>query len=472
MIKIIRIGKRLLINSIIITFVFLFSVSCENIKNQEKNDWVAKITEQVETWIETEAILSADLLIIQDGHVIVDEQYGMDSPDEEKKLEKNQLFRIHSMTKPITATAIFMLDEEGKIDVNEKVSKYIKYYENEKCKEITIKQLLEHTAGFGQPAYPKGSIELYESLEEAVEDLAAEGPKYTPGETYHYSDGNTATLGLIISRVAGMPAEVFIQNRIFTPLKMNNTYFNMENEPFDRTRFCDTYHWKEGRYQKLWDNFDAPKNPFFRASGGVISTISDFAKFLKFWMNKGVVDDKRLLSEEIVKNALTSTALNEEYGWHWEIYHQKSENSELPIFGHGGSSGTLALAIPDNNAMILFFTQSRGTLTANFLPKIILEELGYIEEKQLPDIQITEDVYDAFVGDFKISSEIWKVEKTANGLLFKSGRLVPLEFFPISDTTFVHKYMDMQLQFFLNDINNCDSLLFSVGERKIRGIRQ
>jgi CubicO group peptidase (beta-lactamase class C family) len=472
MIKKRRIGKRLLINSIIITFVFLFSVSCENIKKQEKNDWVATITEQIETWIETEAILSADLLIIRDDHVIVDEQFGMDSPDEEKKLEKNQLFRIHSMTKPITATAIFMLAEEGKIDVNEKVSKYITYYENEKCKEITIKQLLEHTAGFGQPAYPKGSIELYESLEEAVEDLAAEGPKYTPGEAYHYSDGHTATLGLIISRVAGIRAEDFIQNRIFAPLKMNNTYFNMENETFDRTRFCDTYHWKDGRYQKLWDNFDAPKNPFFRASGGVISTISDFAKFLKFWMNKGAVDEKRLLSEEIVKNALTSTALNKEYGWHWEIYYQKSQKSELPVFGHGGSSGTLAVAIPDENAMVLFFTQSRGTFTSQFLATIVLEELGYVDRKTFPEIQLSKETFDRLPGDYKIGSDIWQVEKNSNGLVLKSGRLVPFEFFPVSDTAFEHRYMDMQLKFFLNDMNECDSLLFCIGERKVKGLRQ
>ena len=455
-----------------LVFLFIFfSCNPEQKPGNEIPDWANSINEQVKTWVDTKSVLSADLLIIRNNKTILHNVYGCNDIDENIPLEKNRLFRVHSMTKPFTGTAVLILAEEGKLDIEDKVSKYLAAYQNDKCQDITIRQLLEHTAGFTQPAYPKGSIDLYNSLEEAVTDLAGHGPKYTPGKEYHYSDGHSASLGLIVTKVSGVPVEQFIQERIFAPLGMTDSYCLLEDGKPDRERVCDTYYWKEGKYQKLWDNHDKPETPFFRASGGIITTVEDYAKFLALWLNKGGENGVQLLSEPTVLEALSTNNIHNTYGWHWEIYQASSNPDSLPVFGHGGSSGTLAIAVPEENTMIFYFTQSRGTLTANFLSTFILEELGYVEKKNIPGIKLSEKTVQKYTGEFLIGKETWTVEPTKNGLCLKSGRLVPIEFLPVSDSVFVQRFMDMKLEFMTNAKDSCHKFIFNIDKRKIEATR-
>jgi len=466
--------KKSIIEIIMLYFLFLLLLSaCSNGRknNAEIPQWAQNVDKQVKGWVKSQSVLGAELLIIKDGETIINNVYGWNDNVRQQSLDKNQLYRVHSMTKPFTGTAILMLSEQGKIDLNDRVAKYLDAYKNEKCNEITIRQLLEHTAGFTQPAYPKGSIDLYKNLQEAVTDLTKEGPKYIPGEQYHYSDGHSATLGLIVTEISGMPVERFISDKIFEPLEMNDSYCVLPDADSVRERVCDTYFWKEGKYVKLWDNFAEPETPFFRASGGIATTVNDYAKFLDLWLHKGSSDKVELLSESTVSEALTTNNIHNSYGWHWEIYQPAADKHTLPVFGHGGSSGTLALALPHQNAMIFYFTQSRGTLTANFLPTLILEELGYKEKKSIPEIEVSKAVYDKYLGEFQVSSEIWRVEKTERGLSLKSGRLVPLEFLPVSDSVFVQRFMDMKLEFLLDKKNECNKFIFNIGERAIEAPR-
>jgi len=461
-------GRRALIG-LMISF---FSFACHPGEKPQSPlpGWAGAIQNQVKTWVDTESVLGADLLIIKDGRTLLHNVYGWNDVDENIPLEKNRLFRIHSMTKPFTGTAVLMLAEEGRLDVEDRVSKYLPAFQNDKCREITIRQLLEHTSGFRQPAYPRGSIDLYDSLEEAVADLAQHGPHFPPGEEYHYSDGDSASLGLIVTRVSGMPVERFIEERIFLPLGMTDSFCTLGEEP-DRARVCDTYLWREGKYQKLWDNHDEPETPFFRASGGIVTSVEDYAKFLSIWLNRGEKDGVRLISEPVASAALATNDIHPAYGWHWEIYHSDTGPDSLPVFGHGGSSGTLAVALPRENAMVFYFTQSRGTLTANFLPTLILEELGYVEPKNIPGLKLSDEIYTKYTGDFIIGRETWMVEPTANGLCLKSGRLVPIEFLPVSDTEFVQRFMDMKLEFIRSDDGRCDSFIFFIDDREVEARR-
>jgi CubicO group peptidase (beta-lactamase class C family) len=102
--------------------------------------------------------------------------------------------------------------------------------------------------------------------------------------------------------------------------------------------------------------------PFFRASGGVYTTPIDYARFLTFWMARGQAAEGRLLSEELVAEAL-QPGLEPGYGYHWEILAPASAPGGLPAFGHRGSDGTIAVAIPEEDLLALYFTQSRGTPT-------------------------------------------------------------------------------------------------------------
>ena len=432
-----------------LTAILLSAISCDSKEKDhvDQPEWISSINEQVKSWIDSESILGAEILIVKDDKTALHEVYGWDDRDNNILLVKDQIFRIHSMTKPFTGTAILMLSEEGKLSLDDKVSEYLEAYRNDNCRDITIRQLLNHTAGFTQPAYPKGSIDLYESLGEAVMDLAEAGPKYEPGREYHYSDGHTASLGLIVAEITGEPAEKFIEERIFKPLGMKNSYCSLEGDEPDRDKVVDTYYWREGSYKKLWDNEDEPETPFFRASGGIATTAEDYSKFLSCWMKKGKYNGGQLLSEETIIDALQTGEPNNAYGMHWEIYHELGNQSKMPVFGHGGSSGTLAMALPEQNAMVFYFTQSRGTLTGNFLTRFILEELEYQEKKMTADMEISKSFLDRAKGDYLVGPETWILDGNPDKLIFKSGRLVPLEFLPRSDSVFINRFMDMKLIF-------------------------
>ena len=466
--------KHIPISSMIILGILILTGCNTNLKTSgDIPDWARNTNQQVQEWVDNESILGAELLILKDQKPILHEVYGMDSPDDQKVLEKNQLFRIHSMTKPFTGTAIMMLADEGMISLDDTVATFLDAYKNEKCKNITIRQLMNHTAGFVQPAYPKGPIDLYNSLEEAVTDLASDGPKYTPGESYHYSDGHSATLGLIVTKVSGIPVEQFIEERIFQPLNMNDSYCALKEDQPNREKLCDTYYWHEGKYQKLWDNQEPSSTPFFRASGGILTTAEDYGKFMTLWLDPENQKGVSLLSTSMMKQALKTDSIHPSYGMHWEIYYSPESGDSLPVFGHGGSSGTMAIAIPEENAIIIYMTQSRGTLTGNYLASLVLQQLGYEASKPVRDEPLNDSIFQLYAGNFQVGAEIWSVEKTRKGICLKSPRLVPIEFLPVSDTEFVQPYMDLRVTFpNIGDNNPVETFSFYIGEREVIAKRE
>ncbi|MFO8129563.1 MAG: serine hydrolase domain-containing protein [Bacteroidales bacterium] len=457
--------------------LFLGLISCNpGGQKQEKAagipDWAVTARTQVEQWVENGSVVGAGLLIIQDGKVILQEAYGMNDAERGIPLQKNQIHKIHSMTKPFTGTAILMLMEEGMLDLDDPVSDYLEAFRNDECREITIRQLLDHTAGFVQPAYPRGSIDLYADLEEAVTDLAAHGPEHNPGTAYHYSDGHSATLGMIVTKRSGMPVEEFIAERIFEPLGMRDSYCLLKPGQPDRSRVCNTYRWTEDGYVKAWDQGDEPETPFFRASGGIYTTPGDYARFLGLIMNGGSNGQVRLLKASTLREALSPGSLNDAYGLHWELLHHFEDTAILPVFGHGGSAGTQAMALPEQNAMVFYFSQSRGTLTSEFFKEMILQELGYKEKKHFSTRPPDEWLYESYTGEYRISGRPWTVERTQQGICLKSGRLVPIDFRPVSDSVFEQPYMDWSVTFHRNAEGFADNFSFRLGERIVEAIRE
>jgi CubicO group peptidase (beta-lactamase class C family) len=287
-------------------------------------------------------------------------------------MEKNTICRIRSMTKPFVGTALLMLMEQELLSITNKVSDYIPSFDNEKSREITIEHLLTHTGGFEQPGYP-GGPEDYENLQQLVDAVGTAGPTYTPGERFSYSDGGSSTLAYLVTLLSGMPVEDFIRSHILDPLSMSDTFCNLSEDDPRRPRVSCTYALTStGEWFKYWDNFDPQVVPFFRGSGGIYSTTTDYSRFLAMWIDQGVSGSLRFLTPATVQQALTpsaqSTAAGSPYGFQWIIY-------DDPIFGHGGSDGTVAWADPENDLMILYFTQSRGNQTAREIIELVLEVL-------------------------------------------------------------------------------------------------
>jgi CubicO group peptidase (beta-lactamase class C family) len=332
-----------------------------------------KIAEEIKEWVEDGDVVGAEFLVIKNGKVIKHETFGWRNREEKIPVKPNTICRIRSMTKPFVGTSILMLAEEGKLKLDDPISRYLPSFDNEKSAKITIRQMLTHTAGFRQDAYPR-PLNLCSSLREAVDEVGKIGPPDKPGTRYSYSDKDSATLGAVVAEITGMPAADFIQVRIFTPLGMKNSFCNLkENDPRRQHVSC-TYRKTPSGFEKYWDNSQPQKLKFFRASGGIYTTPMDYAKFLLMWMNKGKLDSKRYLSEASVKKALETSPLSKKgahgsskgYGMHWSIF-PGSKEGHLPAFGHSGSDGTLAIAVPEKDLMLFYFTQSRGGSTVGKL---------------------------------------------------------------------------------------------------------
>jgi CubicO group peptidase (beta-lactamase class C family) len=340
-----------------------------------------KIAEEIKKWVKDGDAVGAEFLVIKNRKIIKHDVFGWRNREEKVPMKPNTICRIRSMTKPIVSTSILMLAEEGKLKLHDPISRYLPSFDNDKSAKITIRQMLTHTAGFRQGAYPR-PLYLYSSLREVVDEVGKTGPPDKPGTRFSYSDKNSATLGAVVAEITGMSVEDFIQARLFTPLGMKNSFCNLkENDPRRQHVSC-TYRKTSTGFEKYWDNSQPQDLKFFRASGGIYTTPMDYAKFLLMWMNKGKLDSKRYLSEASVKKALEASPLSkigahgftEGYGMHWSIF-PGSKEGYLPAFSHIGSDGTLAAAIPEKDLMVFYFTQSRGGSTVWKMVDLIYELL-------------------------------------------------------------------------------------------------
>ena len=408
-----------------------------DIDGNEEAVKIESVMSQIEDWAAEGEIVGAELMMIKDRKIVVHETFGWMDQENEKAMQKNTIFRIRSMTKPFIGTSIMMLNDDGLLDLSDAVSDYLPSFDNDKSRSVTIEQLLTHTGGFSQPGFPR-DYESYNSLSEAVDDIGKSGPQVPPGTEYIYSDAGVAILGALVAEISGMPLEDFIQSRILDPLEMTNTYCNLPEVREVRDRISSTYYRDGDEFVKYWDSSMPQAVSYFRASGGMYSTPLDYAKFLYMWMSNGIIDSNQYLPEEAIKNALTPGKLNDHYGYLWE-----TEES----FGHGGSDGTIAFALPEQNLMVLYFTQSRSTHTAEVVKSLILKSYGVDTSGGFTRINIGEGALNEYVGRYKVPQVELEITTDGEQLLMRTQDSSELIFYSSAVDEFFHETLDVQLSF-------------------------
>jgi len=327
--------------------------------------------------VEDDEAVGAEVLILHRRQVVLHEAFGWADLDRRTPLTPNTIVCVRSMTKPLVGTAIQMLIDEGKLSLSDPASKYLPAFANDKSRAITIEQLLTHTAGFPLTLINKPLSDY--SGQRAVADQGGQiGPSLPPG-SFRYSDTDSETLAAIVSEVSGQPVDSFIRRRILEPLGMNDTFCVLGKEAPPRSRVSSNHAGSPGLWHKYWDHEEKPFFPFFLGAAALYSNTTDYARFLTLWLDHGQAGGRRLLSEAAVARALRPAQtmlmpgsntpfptglgpLRPYYGQHWMVYAppKPATASALPVFGHGGSDGTLALVFPDHELMALYFTQSRG----------------------------------------------------------------------------------------------------------------
>jgi CubicO group peptidase (beta-lactamase class C family) len=346
--------------------------------------------DSIASWVRQERILGGVLLVIRHGRLVFHEATGWSDREQGVPLRTDHIVSMRSMTKPLVGTAVLMLMEQGRLRLEDRVSRYLPSFDNDRSREITIFQLLTHTSGITGDIYTDREGTPYRTLREAVDSVGRKGPTIPPGTQYSYSDPGTSTLGAIIAQVSGMPAEDFIRRRILEPLGMTDSFVLLPVDHPARPRVAATYRREEGRWVRYWDNTQPMIVPFFRASGGLWSTSLDYARFMTMMLQRGRFGSRQLLDPGTVELATQPHAAyvyppeqqqerDRFYGLHWTVYTDRYRPVAPPfapgIFQHAGSDGTLAWAAPSRGLIFIYLTQSRGHDTQNELVRLVYAAL-------------------------------------------------------------------------------------------------
>lgn len=356
---------------------------------------LSKLEQLVQAFVDDDKIIGGELLVIQNGKPILQQAYGWRDRESETAMTPNSVFCVRSMTKPLISTAILMLVEEGKIQLGDRVADYLPSFAAEATHDITIEQLLTHTSGLAMSQIMTADLHQIEGIQAVAELGAGSELLSDPGTAFHYSDQGTDTLTAVIEVVSGQPAADFVRTRILEPLGMKDSVCVMtEGNPL-RERGVSKYVGAKGAWVRFWGPSQKPLFPFFLGSQGLYSTTADYARFMEFWKNQGVVQGKALLDPILMQKALTPgpfrpgfpseiPSLSFGYGYLMTVLTQQGpegeeDPSEVVVFGHNGSDGTHAWVFPEQDVMVFYFTQSRGTLTGMQVGEVLGELLLGVE---------------------------------------------------------------------------------------------
>ena len=280
---------------------------------------LGRITPVMQGYVDNGKIPCALTVIAREGKLVHFEKFGMQDIVPAKPIQFDTIFRLYSMTKPITSIAVMMLYEEGHFQLTTPVSEFVPYFKDMKVyteegkaivdveREVTIKQLLTHTAGliYESDREDHPIDQRYEDADLYGGDLANMIQKlgdipliHQPGDAWKYGM-STDVLGYLVQVVSGMPFETFLKTRIFEPLGMNDTGFSVKVENADR--YSKVYEFGEDSELQAIEKVHAATGPlsfFHSGGGGLQSTAADYLRFCQMVLNNGELDGVRLLGRK------------------------------------------------------------------------------------------------------------------------------------------------------------------------------
>lgn len=330
---------------------------------------IAEINDAMQKFVDQGQIAGAVTLVGHKGKVVHLGAVGLANIEKGKEMRPLTLFSIASMTKPITATAVMILQDEGKLSIDDKVSKYLPAYKDLKLvsgeapsREITIRDCITHTAGLAGDQVFQGS------LEEAVNEIATRPLAFEPGTKWQYSPGLNVA-GRIVEIVAEQPLQDFIKTRIFEPCQMTATSFFPDEK--QRRQIATIYQPSEDNESIVPASnriaepgqVQAP-NP----SGGLFANARDMFRFYQMVLAKGKFRQQQVVSKDAV-NQMTQPQTGDLetgftpgncWGLGWCLVRQPQGVTEMlspGTFGHGGAFGTQGWVDPKTKTIYVLMIQ-------------------------------------------------------------------------------------------------------------------
>jgi len=374
---------------------------------------LTRLDSGMSSWVKKNWVNGSVALIARKGKIVFYKAYGYNDLDTKAPLDKHGIFRIASQTKAITTTAVMMLWEEGKFSLDDSVAKFIPAFANQKVlnnfdpkdttyttvpakRPITIRDLLTHTSGLGYPGIGTPTeVAIYaksnmtggvgvddQKLSDAMNRLGHLPLFFQPGEQWKY--GLSAdVLGYLVQIWSGMSLEEFFAKRIFQPLGMKDTYFNMPMEKASRLvnffiQDSTGAIKKQDKVGALDMKYPLHKTDYYSGGGGLVSTLYDYAVFLQMLLNGGEYNGVRLLAPNTVRmmtmNQIGDLYVNlgvkteNKFGFGFSLITENGSRlgpSQAGTYAWGGVFSTSYWVDPKEDMLVLIYRQMWGAHVAD-----------------------------------------------------------------------------------------------------------
>jgi CubicO group peptidase (beta-lactamase class C family) len=373
---------------------------------------LAKLNDAMKALVDQGRLAGTVTMVSRHGKVVEFDANGKRDIAANAPMQKDSIFRIYSMTKPITGVAMMMLFEEGKWQLNDPVSKYIpefaglKVYGTDAANNmvmkdqvhpVTMRELMSHTGGFTYGIFSNtpadkaqreaNVLDVNITLDEFIKRVAKVPLNSQPGTEWHYSI-SVDIQGYIVQKLSGMPFEEFLEKRIFKPLGMSDTGFYVPKEKLGRLAEFYSYD-KDGKFvvvgAKDGLNHDFSAKPAFSSGGGgLVSTATDYMRFCQMLLNGGELDGVRLLSPKTVELMHTNMiapglnvfGLEAGFGLDFAIYTNPVAAGGYygkDTFWWGGAAGTCFWIDPVNDLVVIGMIQQvagTGAAATGVIPDV------------------------------------------------------------------------------------------------------
>ena len=388
----------------------------------------------------------AAILVAKDGKVILKKGYGLANINPDVPNGADRVFRIGSITKQFTSTAILQLVEKGKIDLQADITKYLPGFSTS-GKTVTVEHLLNHTSGIkSYTSLPhimaKEKKGTYMSVDEMLSEIQKQPADFSPGEQFLYNNSGYFLLGAIIEKVSGMTYGEYVTKNLFKPAGMKSSYVDDPKLP----NVISTGYQRANSTEYTIADYVHTSIPY--SAGAIFSTVEDL------WKWNQVVFNYKLVKKELLEKAFAPTKLNDGtlmgYGYGWGL----GRLGDSKVIGHGGGiDGFLSyeMYVPDQKIYVCVLSNN-ATVSPDGYAYQVAEMVAGINSENPVVISVDESVASEYAAVYKISDREDRVI-TRKGNQFFSQRTggTTFEIFPYAKDSFFFKESPSRLFFKRNN---------------------
>ena len=385
-------------------------------------------------------------LVAKDGKVIYRKAFGKANLELDVNMTSENVFQVGSITKQFTAVGILMLLEEGKLTLEDDITKFISDYPT-KGKKITVHHLLTHTSGIksytGMQKFGE-VMTMHKSPLSFIDFFKNESMDFDPGEKYKYNNSGYFILGYIIEKVSGMSYQKFIKERIFDKIGMKNSYYGSHQKVIKNR--ASGYSKQSGKFYNA--QYISLTLPY--AAGSIMSTVDDMLK----WQTAITTDV--FVKEATIDKAFTNYTLNNgdkiNYGYGWSL----NEINDVPTIEHGGAiPGYLSMGVfvPSKNVYVIIFSNcgcQSPTDTALEIAALTIDKPKFDLNKT---VKLSDDQLKKWVGTYQFDNDAVRYITLKDNQLFsqRDGSPKPFKIYPTSENTFAFESGFISYHFSMKD---------------------